>query len=80
MLEDLAKSWNERNAMFTHSDKIKLCTFCGSNLVTIRSVRIGFFLVTCEKCRASSAVSRSREEALELWNKRYNNRTLGNDD
>ena len=79
-IEDLAKSWNERSAMLTHRDKIKPCPFCGSKSVTIRSVPICLFLATCEKCGASSAVSSSRGEALELWNKRYDNRTLSNDD
>ena len=79
-LEDLAKSWNERSAMLTHHDKIKPCPFCRSELVTIRNVPIECFFVKCDRCGASGAVGSSRGEALEFWNKRYDNRTLSNDD
>lgn len=63
-LEDLAKSWNEC------SGKMKPCPFCGSELVTIRSVPMFLFVATCEKCGATGADGISRGEALVLWNKR----------
>lgn len=52
------------------NEKLKPCPFCGSN-----SIRIwdgNHYWCQCNVCLASTAAEDTREEAVELWNKRTN--------
>ena len=52
-------------------EKLKPCPFCGSK--NIRLCGITYHWVQCEKCLSSTAISYTKEKAIENWNRRANN-------
>lgn len=51
-------------------EKLKPCPFCWSK--NIRLWGITYHWVQCEKCLSSTAISYTKEKAIENWNRRAN--------
>lgn len=56
-------------------EELKKCPFCGGEakveyFKSINNVEIVAAEVMCTKCRASSGTYRTKEEAIEAWNRR----------
>lgn len=58
---------------------LKSCPFCGNNeprfvsyLQLYASEKVPHYQVRCDRCGARTDISRSRELAIEAWNRRDN--------
>lgn len=54
-------------------DKLKPCPFCGGEAktgTTLFGIRSGLIFVYCKKCYASSLDYKTKEDAIEAWNRR----------
>lgn len=51
-------------------EKLKPCPFCGSNAVEILPYEDVLYYAECRRCFTTSAVKRTREQAIALWNMR----------
>jgi Lar family restriction alleviation protein len=49
--------------------KLKPCPFCGGDDCVVDTTGFNYY-VTCLKCEARGPLEGTKEEAVELWNKR----------
>lgn len=58
-------------------NKLKSCPFCGGKAIILHtdpSYQLSHFFVTCNSCGVETPrVSRTREQAIEVWNRRVDN-------
>ena len=54
------------------NENLKHCPFCKSNDVEVQTfwASVKLWLVQCYGCGCNTAVFRSKEEAIEAWNRR----------
>lgn len=55
------------------NEQLKPCPFCGGEAILIKEKIITRFYVECKKCSAMTNLFTTKEEAIEVWNRRTNN-------
>ena len=51
------------------SEELNPCPYCGSHGLCVISSKTGSFWVWCTTCEATSSTERTREDAIEAWNR-----------